>query len=226
MGNETETAKKSRQSFWVFNLETGVMSVNEEIDTEGAERARPFSFKIERYKDKETHLESMQITSYIGENENGKVYTSIDRLGKDIFLFKRYGVVIGDTYFRDLEREIQKWYLDIKINMVELDIDKRLDDLIEQVKEYGLKEKLIDKDLCYIPVGEFDKLAAVCGFEGFEMQALRKQLKEDGMISCAGNRNTRLKKIKGSTERVIAFYKSKIDLQDGDNAQEKNANES
>lgn len=78
------------------------MSVNKDIkDNEEVERARPFSFKLERYKDKETHLENMQITNYIGENESGTIYTSIDRLDKDIFLFKRYGVIIGDTYLRD-----------------------------------------------------------------------------------------------------------------------------
>lgn len=215
-------ANETKKAFWVFNKDKSVMSVNKDrTDDREAERARPFSFKLERYKDRGTHEEHMQITNYIGKDENGTIYTSIDRLDKDIFLFKRYGVVIGDTYLRDLEREIQKSYLDIALYTEDLNIDKRFDGLIELVKEYiSNDEKLMEKDQCFIPVGEFDKLAADCGFKGFEMQALRKQLKEDEIIFCSKDRYTKLKRIEGRTERVIAFSKERIGLHDGENAQE------
>lgn len=103
--------------------------------------------------------------------------------------------------------------MDIELYTEDLNIDKRFDSLIEPVNGYVLREeKLIDEDLCYIPVGEFDKLAADCGFKCFEMQALRKQLKEDEIISCAKDRYTKLKRIESRTERVIAFYNNKIGL--------------
>lgn len=222
MKNEVETAKKTggdNKITWVFDKSGSIMRMGGE-----AGREKPFSFKLERYKDRETHLESMQITNYIGEEENGTIYTSIDRLDKDIFLFKKYGVVIGDTYFRDLEREIQKSYLDIRLNTVELGKDKRLADLINLVREYVSKDdKLVDKELCYVPVVEFDELAADCGFMSLEVQALRKRLKDDGFIYCAEKRYTMLKRFKGRTERVIAFYKSKIGIESMETVQEDSA---
>ncbi len=55
-----------------------------------ADQEKPFSFKLKRFKDEKTYIESMQITSFIGEDENGTIATSIDRLGNDILESEKF----------------------------------------------------------------------------------------------------------------------------------------
>ena len=95
---------------WMFDRQTGVMSVDVNKSNKADIEAR-FSFKLEVYKDSETHVESMKITNFKDRNENGSIVTSIVDLGRDIKDFKRFGVVMGDTYYRDLARRIEEEYV-------------------------------------------------------------------------------------------------------------------
>jgi len=213
MENETRTEKseKRKQVIWEFDEDKGLLRVSE--SSIKAEQEKPFSFKLKRFKDSKTYIESMQITSLINGKENGTIATSIDRLGNDIFEFKKYGVVIGDTYFRGLARAIEDIYLTIKMDFVKIDTNNRLQDLIAQVKEYiSSDQKLIDRNqkLCYIYARTFDELALECGYYGYELRALREQLEADKYITKKNARYTILKRIKDTSERVIAFHIDKI----------------
>ena len=94
--------KEDRKSVvWVFDSKTGMMCVDT-VTSKKAELEARFSFKLEVYKDSETHVESMKITNFKDGSENGSITTSIVDLPQDIKKFKRFGVVIGNTYYRDL----------------------------------------------------------------------------------------------------------------------------
>ncbi len=225
---ENETKKEERKHVnWEFDADKGLLKVSE--SSVKADQEKLFSFKLKRFKDSKTYIESMQITSFINGKENGTIATSIDRLGNDIYEFKKYGVAIGDTYFRGLASAIEKIYLTIKMDSVKIDENDRLQDLIDQVWTYVSGDKiLIDKDqnLCYIYARVFDELACDCGYYKYEMRALREQLEKDGYIYTKKDaRYTILKRIKDRPERVIAFHMDRISPQDAKAVQENGIDE-
>lgn len=200
---------------WTFDQGTGIMSV----DTDKSNRAdleKRFSFKLEVYKDSETHIESMKITNFKDGKENGSVVTSIVNLGQDIKGFKKFGVVIGDTYFRDLAREIEKEYANIKTSEVNLLAgDSRYNDLIGEIKRYFTEyteNDYITDDFCNIPVNTFNGLAFDCGYNEYEMRNLRSQLDSDKYIQVKSGRYAILKRMGSKPERVIAFYREKLNV--------------
>lgn len=200
---------------WVLDRNTSIMSVDVAKSNRAELEAR-FSFKLEIYKDSETHIESMKITNFRDGNENGAIVTSIVNLGQDIKGFKKFGVVIGDTYFRDLAREIEKEYANIEVGTVALSTsDTRYSDLIEEIKRYFTEYKesdYITVDFCNIPVNAFNGLASDCGYNEYEMRDLRSQLAQDKYIYVASGRYAILKRLSGKPERVIAFYREKLGI--------------
>ncbi len=140
MENETKTEKR-KQVAWEFDADEGLLKVSE--SSVKADQEKLFSFKLRRFKDEKTYIESMQITSFIDGKENGTIATSIDRLGNDIYEFKKYGVAIGDTYFRGLAKAIEDIYLTIKMDSVKIDENDRLQDLIDQVWTYVSGDKIL-----------------------------------------------------------------------------------
>lgn len=212
MAEQTKTEKKI--VVWCFDRNTSIMSVN--IDKSAkAELEGQFSFKLERYKDSDTHEESIKITNYKNGSENGVVVTSILDLASDITKFKKFGVVIGDTYFRDLVKQIELIYLEIDEVPVTFDNDDgRMNDLISQVKEYVTgSSDLVEKDFCYIPVTMFNGLVEDCGYRSYEMKTLREQLSKGGYIHMKSGRFAILKRIKDKPERVVAFYREKLGVE-------------
>lgn len=209
--------KEDRKSVvWVFDSKTGMMCVDT-VTSKKAELEARFSFKLEVYKDSETHVESMKITNFKDGSENGSITTSIVDLPQDIKKFKRFGVVIGDTYFRDLASDIAKHYLDIQVSTVSFARnDERFNDLIRQVTDFitGL-EGYITERFCYIPVNEFNGLAVDCGYSDYEMRTLREQLVQSGFIHKdeKSGRYTKIQRIKkDKPERVIAFDREKLEV--------------
>lgn len=199
---------------WIFDPDSSTMKVDQATST-NAELESRFEFRLEVYKDNETHVESMKITNKKDGVENGSITTSIVNLEKDIKNFKMFGVVIGDTYFRRLANEIEKHYLDIRVSSISFSKnDHRFDDLIRQVQDYfeGL-DAYIDKDSCYIPVNDFNGLADDCEYCDYEMRTLREQLVQEGYIHKKKDRYTMLKRIKkDKPERVIVFDREKLDV--------------
>ena len=209
MDNTTEkkTEEPKKKVEWTYDASTSIMSAS----GVKAEKESQFTFKLERYKDSDTHEESIKITNYENGKENGFIVTSIVDLESDIKQFRKFGVVIEPTYFRDLCKRIEAVYLDIAVKKVSLDNDPRTDDLIAQVTEYVAVDKdLVTDDLCYVPVNMFNDLASDCGYSSYEMKTLRKQLATKKMIHVVGERYAILVRVKDKPERVIAFKREKL----------------
>lgn len=218
---------------WKFDGKSNMIFVSKN-DSVSAETEARFKFELVIYKDPESHIESMKITNYVvdkdtvaaGEwettpgNENGSIITSIVDLARDIKEFKKFGVVMGDTYFRELAKRIEDEYPNIKVSTVTLlKSDKRYNDLLDEIKRFfeeskGLKENddYIKGDFCNIPVRQFNGLASDCGYSEYEMRNLRAQLENDKYIYVMSGRFAILKRISGKPERVIAFYRKKLGI--------------
>lgn len=205
---------------WMFDSKTGKMSVDVTKSNKAELEAR-FSFKLEIYKDSDTHIESMKITNYKDGNENGSIVTSIVDLGQDIKDFKKFGVVIGDTYFRDLAREIEKEYSNIKVDKVIFSkSDPRYENLIDVIKQFfkDCREKeskesdFITVGTCNLPVNTFNGLAYDCGYSEYEIKNLRSQLAQDNYIRMVSGRYAILKRMGSKPERVIAFDREKLEV--------------
>lgn len=223
---EKKPTKKVR---WKLDPDNSIIFVSKE-ESELAEAEARFKFKLVVYKDSDTHVESMKITNFVvdratvqaGEweaaegTENGSIVTSIVDLPQDIKKFKRFGVVIGDTYFRDLARRIEEEYANIEVGTVTLSMgDTRYSDLIEEVKRYFEEYKendYITADFCNIPVNVFNGLAFDCGYNEYEMRNLRSQLAQDKYIHVVSGRYAILKRMGSKPERVIAFYREKLGI--------------
>ncbi len=208
-------AENSKKVFWVLDKESSTFSVDLKNSIK-AELESRFQFKLVIYKDAQTHIESMKITNFKDGNENGSIITSIVDLGRDMKDFKKFGVVMGDTYFRDLAREIEKEYANIEVGTVALSTsDTRYSDLIEEIKRYFSEYRendYITADFCNIPVNTFNGLASDCGYNEYEMKNLRSQLNQDGYIHVVSNRYAILKRLSGKPERVIAFHRQKLGI--------------
>lgn len=216
---------------WKFDPSSSTIFVSKDEGAQADKEAR-FKFELVIYKDPESHIESMKITNYVVDkeavaagawettpgNENGAIVTSIVDLARDIKEFKKFGVVMGDTYFRELAKRIEDEYPNIKVSTVTLlKSDKRYNDLLDEIKRFfeeskRLKEKddYITSDFCNIPVRQFNGLASDCGYSEYEMKDLRVQLDNDKYIYVVSGRYAVLKRISGKPERVIAFYRKKL----------------
>lgn len=207
-------ANVSKKVFWIFDPSTSTISVDTATSVNATLEAR-FSFELEIFKDSDTHVESMKITNYKDGNENGSILTSIVDLEKDIKSFKRFGVVIKDSYFRELAIRIEDVYADIRVSQVVLSgNDKRLGDLLDQVKLFVTDSReYITESFCYIPVNMFNGLASDCGYDEYEMKSLRSQLADNGYIYTTSGRYAILKRVLNKPERVIAFYREKLKVE-------------
>lgn len=177
-----------------------------------------FSFKLIRYKDKDTHKESLKIISLYKDDDNGYIITSVVSLEKDIKKLMDFGVVLSSLEFKDLCMAIEENYLALDKKTISLLEDSRLADLVDQVKSFvSGNEKLITAELCFIPVADFNGLAEDCGYYTYEMKALREQLATDKYIktskNTSGTRYAVLERIDDKPQRVIAFYRDKLGVE-------------
>ncbi len=204
--------EKKKQVNWIFD--NGIMKVDT-VNSVKADVESRFQFKLVIYKDSDTHIESIKITNYKDGQENGSIVTSILDLGKDIRNFKKFGVVMGDTYFRDLARRIEEEYANIEVGEVNLSkSDTRYNELITEVKDYlAGSAEYISEDFCYIPVSMFNEICIDCGYSDYEMKNLRSQLAQDKYIHVVSGRYAILKRLGNKPERVIAFYRKKLGIE-------------
>jgi len=204
--------EKKKQVNWIFD--NGVMRVDTESSYKADVESR-FQFKLVIYKDADTHIESIKITNYKDGQENGSIVTSILDLGKDLRTFKKFGVVMGDTYFRDLAQKIEINYPNIEVGEVTISkSDTRYNELITEVKDYlSGSAEYITEDFCYIPVNMFNEICDDCGYSDYEMKNLRSQLAQDKYIHVVSGRYAILKRLGSKPERVIAFYRKKLGIE-------------
>lgn len=179
-----------------------------------------FSFLLERFKDVDTYEETLKISCQKDGKDNGVIVTDIMNLSKDITGFMRFGVVIGQTYFSDVAQKIQDNYFNITEQTSSLQSDNRLTELLSQVKEYvGDSKDYRTQDFCFVPVVDFNGLAEDCGYASYEMKPLRALLVNQNFVYTVGGRFAQLKRIKTKPERVVMFYKVKLEtvvVGDGD----------
>lgn len=205
--------EKRKKVIWEYDGEKSEIRVSDNSIKADAEKR--FTFKLERYKDSETREESLKITCFLDGKKNGFIVTSICDLENDIKQFRRFGVVLENTYYRDLYKTIELNYLDIHDSEISsAEINSKMTDLISQIKLYLADDKdLITQDLCYVPVNMFNDLAHDCNYYDFEMKSLREALYKDGYIRTMSGRYAILTRIKDKPERVIAFYRDKLGIE-------------
>lgn len=201
---------------WILDKKSNRMIVDDKSSNK-AELEKMFQFELTIYKDPATHVESLRITNFKQENgswqENGSIVTSILDLNRDIRNFKRFGVVMGDTYYRDLVRRIEEEYVNIPVKtLTSLRVDARYTNLLSEIIEFFDDCKESDKNgHCYMPVTMFNELASDCGFNEYEMKGLREQLTFDQCVFIKQpGRFTMLKRLAGKTERVVVFDKNNL----------------
>lgn len=219
-----------KKVIWKFDPSSSMIFVSKDDSLKADKEAR-FKFELVVYKDSDTHIESMKITNYVvdketvaaGEwettpgNENGSIITSIVDLARDIKEFKKFGVVMGETYYRSLAMKIEEEYSNIKVGTVTLSKgDKRYTDLLNEIKrffeEYKKNDDYVNDTFCNIPVRVFNGLVSDCGYSEYEMRNLRTQLDKDKYIHTVSGRYAILKRISDKPERVIAFYTAKLGI--------------
>lgn len=207
---QNSTAEK-KKVIWKF-VNPGGIFVAEESTKADAEKK--FSFLLTRYKDSDTHEESLRIDCFKDEEENGSIVTTPCSLDNDLVDLKRYGVMFSPIVFRDLRKVIEENYLDIQEKAVSLsDNDKRQATLIELVKEFVSGDSdLVKKDFCYVPVNQFNGFAEDCGYYSYEMRTLRVSLAKGGYIRKQGDRYAVSHRINNKMERTVAFYQSKMNV--------------
>lgn len=212
---------------WKFDPSNSMIFVSKDESAQADKEAR-FKFELVIYKDEETHVESMKITNYVVDKEtvaagawetvpgnvNGSIVTSIVDLARDIKEFKKFGVVMNETYYRSLAMKIEEEYPNIKVDTVTLSKgDPRYTDLLTEIKRFFAEyneNDYITVDFCNIPVRQFNGLASDCGYAEYEMKNLRVQLDKDKYIHVVSGRYAVLKRISGKPERVIAFHRKKL----------------
>lgn len=184
-----------------------------------------FSFAFARYKGVDTKRERLVIKCLLENVSNGEAETTIDNLDKAFNELMQYGVVFSnDNELIKLKRKIKKIYLDITIIEVkEDDIDDRFIGFLKAIGEYiKLSEKDNTDDLCFISVAVFDDIVKDCGYKSYEMQNLRKKLKDKKYIRSIGERIAIIVRYQGKPSRVIAFLRKK--MQDEKYITERNEN--
>lgn len=209
--------EEKRIGYWAFQTPNKIVSTYED---------KPFDFELVRYKDDDTHEETLEIKSLLKDDNNGSITTDICRLGNDIKELMKFGVVLSPLDFTDLQKIIESSYLKLKITKVTVGDDDRLTALIDLVRDYVRDDgDLITEDFCYIRANDFNDLALDCGYSSFELKALRTALVKGKYIYTQERRFAILKRIKGKPERVLAFYRKKLGV-DVPTKKEKKANNS
>ncbi|WP_306568287.1 hypothetical protein [Faecalispora jeddahensis] len=225
--SETTSEKKDVlvNNFWKFDVKSQTMAFDEtnkrNIDKNIANLYKRFSFKLEKFKDPNTYEESLKITSYVNEKENEKeetkengfIVTNLISLENDIKDFKRFGVMLENTYYRDLSKAIELVYLDIKKSSINADQEERMEQLIDAVKDYVKgNSALISQDYCDIPVMDFNDIAMDCGYASYEMRSLREALNTKDYIYVVSGRYAVIARINNKPIRVIRFHREKINV--------------
>lgn len=211
---------KRKKVVWKMQADKKTFLVD--IASSNCDEEDTFSFEVERYKDDDTHEESLKITCKmldINSNnfvDNGFIITTAPNLESDIKQLWQFGVVIEASYLRDLANRITLNYLKLPINKIATTKgDKRFGVLIEYVKSFVDGSNIYIKgDSCYVPINDFNGLAEDCGYKTFEMKMLREQLHKDGYIRKLGDRYTNITRLeKDRPERVIEFDREKLGVE-------------
>lgn len=213
-GNKQIREKDNANKMWKFLKEDQTFYLDENA---------VFTFIVKREKHPQTHEEKLIITCENEGEENGTIITNLLHLRKDISQFLKYGVILNETDFDELARQIQKNYLEIKYSISNIRVidDNIIKGVLELVNEYielassdkkeeKDKEKGKDKEKEFtIPVKEFEDLLSE-DYGDFDCKEIRKALVEKNYIITQKGRTSKLVRRNGKPTRVIAFDLSKL----------------
>lgn len=205
---------------WHFDEKTNMIrwepkssNINKDEDI----NEKHFKFHLTRLKDPDTKREVLRIKAWENEEEITKIETSLGNLYDALLSLRDYGIVFSDDNGRmKLKRKIEQSYTSITketMNVFENKEKSKFDNFMDTMVEYvdALKEPYNEKGFCNIRVAEFDQIALDCNYKEYEIQGLRKQLKENKCIYTKGDRYAILVRLNEKPTRVISFYKDAIE---------------
>lgn len=202
--------KRRKKLEWVYDEKAQKFSVSD--GCEDFVKYNMLSFVVTRCKDTVTHEESMIVQSLYDGTDNGSIRTSLESMGKDLGKLRKYGVALSSLQLGELKVEIDKVYLQMKVQYTNTPENELTAEELKGIMEaiaISLKEGkyLNEKGMYYMPVKDFEDL-----FDDSEMPALmiRKILLKEGYIEGNNGRTAILKKLDKKPVRVIAFYESKL----------------
>lgn len=181
----------------------------------GKKYLKNFSFKVERHKDPDTHVESLTITCLDNGNDNGVIETSISNIRKALQKFQRFGLVLLTPELEAVSFSIMSEYHSLPLVPAKTEqVSQRIEDFLTEIGVFIYEDR--DKkgelpSLCNIPVQDFDETAIECGYMEYELTELRRQLKEIGFIrTTSDKRFSVLVRRKDKPIRAIQFIRDKI----------------
>ena len=169
-----------------------------------------FEFVVLRVKDNTTHEEWLIIENLLNSKPNGSITTSLISIDCDLPTFKRFGVALSDFDFTEIARLIKYNYLSITLSTVSNQIQDKRTNFLKEIISYGESD---DKQELFvnIPVNLFNEIAFECEYHPYQISALRKSLLDDNIIRANNGRYTLVVKHKGRPERVVCFFREKLD---------------
>ena len=206
---------------WKFNQSNSTLSVSEESNEADNEKA--FSFKLTRYKNKETFQESLRIESFYNGAENGYIDTFIYSLDNDLKQLKKYGVAFSVHVYSDLKQEIENVYL--SLSPIEPAYDENAPKTVDKIVMKAILEMIgevinvfeLNDGYYHIPVEQFNLLIEESEFNEYDITSIKKWLSINDFIKCGIGRFTNLIRVNGKPTRVISFYADKMkDYQNND----------
>lgn len=181
----------------------------------GKKYLKNFSFKVERHKDPDTHVESLTITCLDNGNDNGVIETSISNIRKALQKFQRFGLVLLAPELEAVSFTIMSEYHSLPLVPAKTEqVSQRIEDFLTEIGVFIYEDR--DKKgelplLCNIPVQDFDETAIECGYMEYELTELRRHLKDRGFIrTTSDKRFSVLVRRKDKPIRAIQFIRDKI----------------
>lgn len=209
--SDVQDKKMENKVVWGFDVDTGVLSVDEKCYGEIVDFVKQYTFELIRYKDTETKEEALEIKCKENGDDNGSIMTNLFSLDKDIKQFMRYGVAFSDLDYSTLVLEIRKIYGQIDKAVPKNQFNESIENLLTFVGEYIAQGKDDGKsELCNIPINTFNSMLQDCGISQMDIASFKKSLQSTGYIKTGAGRLTRLVREKDDVARVITFYREKI----------------
>lgn len=203
-----------KKIIWEFNHSESTLSVSEE--SKEAENEKAFSFKLTRYKNKETYQESLRIESFYNGAENGYIDTFIYSLDNDLKQLKKYGVAFSGIVYTGLKQEIENVYL--SLSPIEPAYDENAPKTVDKIVMKAILEMIgevvnvfgLDEGYYHIPVEQFNLLIDESEFKEYNITSIKEWLSKNNFIKCGIGRFTNLVRLNQKPTRVISFYADKI----------------
>ncbi|WP_101909251.1 hypothetical protein [Marasmitruncus massiliensis] len=187
---------------WDLKPDDGYANLFIKNDCVNCDFEKMFSFQLRRKKVIQTYQEHLIIESFYNNEPNGSIETNIYSLGKDLKQFMQYGVAFSSIVYADLQNEIEKNYLTLPIQYVNLYEKKLTDDILHLVAELCSEYELVD-GFYDIPVDQFNKSIQDSEYSDHDLKEIKKMLKDLNYTQCNTGRYSYLTRINEKPTRVM-----------------------